>query len=96
MKNYGNYYDDEGIQREGFQVVETSSNVYDSRSINTEIDWKCEPNRRMMAAWAAFAEVSKATVEPADQNPSYQSARIDSSSSGLLRSEDESRHRCDI
>ncbi|KAK6741274.1 hypothetical protein RB195_009245 [Necator americanus] len=56
--------EDGGVQLEGFQIVETPSYVYLGRSMNMENDLKEELNRRMRAAWAAFAAVREAT----DQN----------------------------
>ncbi|KAK6763903.1 hypothetical protein RB195_024294 [Necator americanus] len=50
-----------GVQHEGSQIVETSSYVYLGRSMNMENDLKGELNRRMRAAWAAFAAVREAT-----------------------------------
>ncbi|KAK6763209.1 hypothetical protein RB195_023790 [Necator americanus] len=55
------YCEDEGVQVEGSQIVETSSYVYLGRSMNMENDLKEELNRRMRAAWAAFAAVREAT-----------------------------------
>ncbi|KAK6762035.1 hypothetical protein RB195_022940 [Necator americanus] len=48
MKNA--YCEDEGVQLEGSQIVETSSYVYLGRSMNMENDLKEELNRRMRAA----------------------------------------------
>ncbi|KAK6728517.1 hypothetical protein RB195_005886 [Necator americanus] len=66
MKNA--YCDDGGVQLEGSQIVETSSYVYLGRSMNMENDLKEEPNRRMRAAWAAFAAVREATDQLTDQD----------------------------
>ncbi|KAK6750239.1 hypothetical protein RB195_002311 [Necator americanus] len=66
MKNA--YCEDGGVQFEGSQIVETSSYVYLGRSMNMENDLKEELNRRMRAAWAAFAAVRKATDQLTDQD----------------------------
>ncbi|KAK6754351.1 hypothetical protein RB195_013384 [Necator americanus] len=66
MKNA--YCEDGGVQREGSQIVEISSYVYLGRSMNMENDSKEELNRRMRAAWAAFAAVMEATDQLTDQN----------------------------
>ncbi|KAK6734461.1 hypothetical protein RB195_017942 [Necator americanus] len=57
MKNA--HCEDGGVQLEGSQIVETPSYVYLGRSMNMENDLKEELNRRMRAAWAAFAAVGK-------------------------------------
>ncbi|KAK6765759.1 hypothetical protein RB195_025585 [Necator americanus] len=57
-----------GVQLEGSQLVETSSYVYLGRSMNMENDLKEEPNRRMRAAWVAFALVMEATDQLTDQD----------------------------
>ncbi|KAK6745401.1 hypothetical protein RB195_011870 [Necator americanus] len=59
MKNA--YYEGGGVQLEGSQIVETPSYVYLGRSMNMENDLKEELNRRMRAAWAAFAAVRERT-----------------------------------
>ncbi|KAK6738098.1 hypothetical protein RB195_020292 [Necator americanus] len=64
MKNA--YCEDGGVQLEGSQIVETSSYVYLGRSMNMENDLKEELNRRMKAAWAAFAAVREATDQLTD------------------------------
>ncbi|KAK6751200.1 hypothetical protein RB195_002899 [Necator americanus] len=56
------------LQREGSQIVETSSYVYVGRSMNMENDLKEELNRRMRAAWAAFAPVKEATDKLTNQD----------------------------
>ncbi|KAK6736027.1 hypothetical protein RB195_018981 [Necator americanus] len=66
MKNA--YCEDGGVQLEGSQIVGTSSYVYLARSMNMENDSKEELNRRMRAAWAAFALVREATDQLADQD----------------------------
>ncbi|KAK6754360.1 hypothetical protein RB195_013390 [Necator americanus] len=66
MKNA--YCEDGGVQLEGSQIVETSSYVYLGRSMNMENDLKEELNRRMRAAWAAFAAVREATDQLTDQD----------------------------
>ncbi|KAK6750214.1 hypothetical protein RB195_002295 [Necator americanus] len=66
MKNA--YCEDGGVQFEGSQIVETSSYVYLGRSMNMENDLKEELNRRMRAAWAAFAAVREATDQLTDQD----------------------------
>ncbi|KAK6760972.1 hypothetical protein RB195_022154 [Necator americanus] len=66
MKN--NYCEGGGVQLEGSQIVETSSYVYLGRSMNMENDFKEELNRRMRAAWAAFAAVKEATDQLTDQD----------------------------
>ncbi|KAK6757667.1 hypothetical protein RB195_015465 [Necator americanus] len=65
MKNA--YCEDGGVQLEGSQIVETSSYVYLGRSMNMENDLKEELNRRMRAAWAAFA-ARDATDQLTDQD----------------------------
>ncbi|KAK6755116.1 hypothetical protein RB195_013848 [Necator americanus] len=65
MKNA--YCEDGGVQLEGSQIVETSSYVYLGRSTNMENDLEEELNRRMRAAWAAFAAVREATYQLTDQ-----------------------------
>ncbi|KAK6751440.1 hypothetical protein RB195_003060 [Necator americanus] len=55
-----NACEDGGVQLEGSQM-ETSSYVYLGRSMNMESDLKKELNRRMKAAWAAFAAVREPT-----------------------------------
>ncbi|KAK6764091.1 hypothetical protein RB195_024425 [Necator americanus] len=59
MKNA--YCEDGRAQPKGSQIVETSSYVYLGRSMNMENDLKEELNRRIRAAWAAFAPVRDAT-----------------------------------
>ncbi|KAK6765491.1 hypothetical protein RB195_025417 [Necator americanus] len=59
MKNA--HCEDGGVQLEGPQIVDTPSYVYLGRSMNTENDLKEELNRRIRAAWAAFAAVREAT-----------------------------------
>ncbi|KAK6740493.1 hypothetical protein RB195_008759 [Necator americanus] len=68
MKN--TYCEDEGrgLQFEGTQIVGTSSYVYLRRSMNMENYLKEELNRRMRAAWAAFAPVREATDQLTDQD----------------------------
>ncbi|KAK6749788.1 hypothetical protein RB195_002036 [Necator americanus] len=66
MKNA--YCEDGGVQLEGSQIVETPSYVYLGRSMNMENDLKEELNRRMRAAWAAFAAVREATDQLTDQD----------------------------
>ncbi|KAK6757187.1 hypothetical protein RB195_015171 [Necator americanus] len=66
MKNA--YCEDRGVQLEGSQIVETSSYVYLGRSMNMENDLKEKLNRRMTAAWTAFAAVRKATDQVTDQD----------------------------
>ncbi|KAK6730209.1 hypothetical protein RB195_006958 [Necator americanus] len=66
MKNA--HCEDGGVQLEGSQIVETPSYVYLRRSMNMENDLKEELNRRMRAAWAAFAAVSEATDQMTDQD----------------------------
>ncbi|KAK6728546.1 hypothetical protein RB195_005904 [Necator americanus] len=56
------YCEDGGVQLDGSKIVETSSYVYLGRSMNMENDLKGELNRRMRAAWAAFAVVREATA----------------------------------
>ncbi|KAK6742979.1 hypothetical protein RB195_010321 [Necator americanus] len=63
-----NAYCDGGVQLEGSHIVETSSHVYLGRSMTTENDLKEELNRRMRAAWAAFAAVREATGQLTDQD----------------------------
>ncbi|KAK6726997.1 hypothetical protein RB195_004977 [Necator americanus] len=62
------YCEDGGVQLEGSQIVETSSYVYLGRSMNIENDLNEEVNRRMRAAWAAFAAVREATDQLTDQD----------------------------
>ncbi|KAK6761907.1 hypothetical protein RB195_022847 [Necator americanus] len=62
------YCEDGGVQLEGSQIVETPSYVYFGRSVNMENDLKEELNRRMRAAWAAFAAVREATDQLRDQD----------------------------
>ncbi|KAK6726965.1 hypothetical protein RB195_004953 [Necator americanus] len=62
------HYEDGGVQLEGSQIVETPSHVYLGRSMNMENDLKEELNRRMRAAWAAFAAVREATDQLTDQD----------------------------
>ncbi|KAK6736836.1 hypothetical protein RB195_019496 [Necator americanus] len=64
MKNA--YCEDERVQLEGSQIVETY--VYLGRSMNMENDLKEKLNRRMRAAWAAFAAVREATDQLRDQD----------------------------
>ncbi|KAK6739910.1 hypothetical protein RB195_008415 [Necator americanus] len=93
MKNA--YCKDGGVQLESSRIVETSSYVYLGRSMNMENDLKEELNRRMRAAWAAFAAVRG--HGPTDgPRSSCSSVRLDSSSSTLLRSGDVGRHRCHV
>ncbi|KAK6764576.1 hypothetical protein RB195_024775 [Necator americanus] len=66
MKNA--YCEDGRVQLEGSQMVETSSHIYLGRSMNMENDLKEELNRRMRAAWAAFAAVREATDQLTDQD----------------------------
>ncbi|KAK6761871.1 hypothetical protein RB195_022821 [Necator americanus] len=66
MKNA--YCEDRGVQLEGSQIVETSSYVYLGRYMNMENDLKEGLNRRMRAAWAAFAAVREATDQLTDQD----------------------------
>ncbi|KAK6761527.1 hypothetical protein RB195_022555 [Necator americanus] len=66
MKNA--YCEDEGVQLEGSQIVETPSYVYLGRSMNMENDLEEELNRRMRAAWATFAAVREATDQLTDQD----------------------------
>ncbi|KAK6726501.1 hypothetical protein RB195_004682 [Necator americanus] len=66
MKNA--HCEDGGVQLEGSQIVETPSYVYLGRSMNMENDLKEELNRRMRAAWAAFAAVKEATDQLTDQD----------------------------
>ncbi|KAK6736808.1 hypothetical protein RB195_019480 [Necator americanus] len=66
MKNA--HCEDGGVQLEGSQIVETPSYVYLGRSMNMENDLKEELNRRMRAAWAAFAAVREATDQLTDQD----------------------------
>ncbi|KAK6726734.1 hypothetical protein RB195_004823 [Necator americanus] len=60
--------EDGGVQLGGSQIVETSSYVYLERSMNMENDLKEELNRRMRAAWAAFAAVREAKDQLTDQD----------------------------
>ncbi|KAK6735490.1 hypothetical protein RB195_018606 [Necator americanus] len=91
MKNA--YCEDGGVQLEGFQIVETSSYVYLGRSMNMGNYLKEELNRRMRAAWVAFAAV-RVSYGPTDgPRSSCSSVRLDSPSSALLRSGDVGRHR---
>ncbi|KAK6755599.1 hypothetical protein RB195_014147 [Necator americanus] len=60
--------EDGGVQLEGSQIVETPSYVYLGRSMNMENDLKEELNRRMRAAWAAFAAVREATDQLTDHD----------------------------
>ncbi|KAK6744956.1 hypothetical protein RB195_011582 [Necator americanus] len=62
------YCEDGGVQLEGSQIVESPSYVYLGRSMNMENDLKEELNRRMRAAWAAFAAVREATDQLTDQD----------------------------
>ncbi|KAK6749545.1 hypothetical protein RB195_001890 [Necator americanus] len=62
------YCEDGGVQLEGSQIVETSSYVYLGRSMNIDLNLKEELNRRMRAAWAAFAPVREATDHLTDQD----------------------------
>ncbi|KAK6748749.1 hypothetical protein RB195_001398 [Necator americanus] len=66
MKNA--HCEDGGVQLEGSQIVETPSYVYLGRSVNMENNLKEELNRRMRAAWAAFAAVREATDQLTDQD----------------------------
>ncbi|KAK6762332.1 hypothetical protein RB195_023155 [Necator americanus] len=66
MKNA--YCEDGGVQLEGSQIVESSSYFYLGRSMNMESDLKEELNRRMRAAWAAFAAVREATDQLTDKD----------------------------
>ncbi|KAK6728975.1 hypothetical protein RB195_006185 [Necator americanus] len=66
MKNA--HCQDGGVQLEGSQIVETPSYVYLGRSMNMENDLKEELNRRMRAAWAAFAAVREATDQLTDHD----------------------------
>ncbi|KAK6756506.1 hypothetical protein RB195_014739 [Necator americanus] len=66
MKNA--YCEDGGVQLEGSQIVKTSSYVYLGLSMNMENDLKEELNRRIRAAWAAFAAVGEATDQLTDQD----------------------------
>ncbi|KAK6740728.1 hypothetical protein RB195_008899 [Necator americanus] len=66
MKNA--HCEDGGVQLEGSQIVETPSYVYLGRSMKMENDLKEELNRRMRAAWAAFAAVREATDQLTDQD----------------------------
>ncbi|KAK6763479.1 hypothetical protein RB195_023977 [Necator americanus] len=66
MKNA--HCEDGGVQLEGSQIVETPSYVYLGRSMNMENDLKEELNRRMRAAWAAFAAVREATDQLTDHD----------------------------
>ncbi|KAK6750233.1 hypothetical protein RB195_002307 [Necator americanus] len=90
MKN--GYCENEDVQLEGSQIVETSSYIYLGRSMNMENDLKEKLNRRMRAALAAFAPVRsyRPTNGPRSSCPSVQ---LDSSSSALLRSGDVDKHR---
>ncbi|KAK6726534.1 hypothetical protein RB195_004703 [Necator americanus] len=56
------------VQLEDSQIVETPSYVYFGRCMNMENDLKEELNRRMRAAWAAFAAVREATDQLTDQD----------------------------
>ncbi|KAK6728469.1 hypothetical protein RB195_005853 [Necator americanus] len=90
MKNA--YCEDGGVQLEGSQIVETSSYVYLGRSTNMENYLKEELNRRMRAAWTAFAAVKEATDQLTDQD--LRAHQFDSTVlPALLRSGDEDRHR---
>ncbi|KAK6750351.1 hypothetical protein RB195_002369 [Necator americanus] len=60
--------EDGGVQLEGAQIVETPSYVYLGRSMNMENDLKEELNRRVRAAWAAFAAVREATDQLTDHD----------------------------
>ncbi|KAK6757418.1 hypothetical protein RB195_015317 [Necator americanus] len=66
MKNA--HCEDGRVQLEGSQIVETSSYIYLGRSMHMENDLKEELNRRMRAAWAAFAAVREATDQLTDQD----------------------------
>ncbi|KAK6734511.1 hypothetical protein RB195_017976 [Necator americanus] len=67
MKNA--HCEDGGVQLEGFQIVETPSYVYLGRSLNMKNDLNEELNKRMRAAWAAFAAVREATGQLTDHDP---------------------------
>ncbi|KAK6757204.1 hypothetical protein RB195_015184 [Necator americanus] len=64
MKNA--HCEDGRVQLEGSQIVETPLYVDLGRSMNMENDLKEELNRRMRAAWAAFAAVREATDQLTD------------------------------
>ncbi|KAK6752305.1 hypothetical protein RB195_003615 [Necator americanus] len=66
MKNA--YCEDGRLHFESSQIVETSSYVYLGRSMNFKNDLKEELNRRMRAAWAAFAAVRAATDQLTNQD----------------------------
>ncbi|KAK6761053.1 hypothetical protein RB195_022209 [Necator americanus] len=66
MKNA--YCEDGGVQLEGSQIVEGSSFAYLEPSMNMENDLKEERNRRMRAAWAAFAPVREGTDQLKDRD----------------------------
>ncbi|KAK6741345.1 hypothetical protein RB195_009283 [Necator americanus] len=83
MKNA--YCEDGGVQLEGSQIVETPSYIYLGRSMNMGNYLKEELNRRMRAAWAAFAAVREATDQLTDQ---YLRAHLFDSTVLLLRSGD--------
>ncbi|KAK6746465.1 hypothetical protein RB195_012516 [Necator americanus] len=56
---------DQGVDA---KIVGTSSCVYLGRSMNMENDLKEELNKKMRAAWAAFASVMEATNQLTDQD----------------------------
>ncbi|KAK6763233.1 hypothetical protein RB195_023804 [Necator americanus] len=60
--------EDGEAQFEASEIVETSSYVYLGRSMDMENDLKEELNRRMRAAWIAFAAVREATGQLKDRD----------------------------
>ncbi|KAK6742879.1 hypothetical protein RB195_010255 [Necator americanus] len=66
MKNA--HCEDGGVQLERSQIVETPSYAYLGRSMNMENHLKEELDRRMRAAWAAFAAVREATDQLTDED----------------------------
>ncbi|KAK6726469.1 hypothetical protein RB195_004661 [Necator americanus] len=90
-----NAHCEDGGKLEGSQIVESSSYVYLGRSMNMKNDLKEELNRRMRAAWAAFAAVREATDQLTDQD--LRAHVFDSTvSPALLRCKDVGKHRCHV
>ncbi|KAK6764292.1 hypothetical protein RB195_024566 [Necator americanus] len=83
--------EDGGVQLEGSQIVETPSYVYLGRSMNMKNDLMEELNRRMRAAWAAFATVREATDQLTDQG--LRAHLFDSTALPALCYADVARHR---
>ncbi|KAK6754112.1 hypothetical protein RB195_013239 [Necator americanus] len=61
-------FEDEGIELEGFQTVETLSYVYLGRPMDMGNKLKEELNRRVRAAWPVFAPVREATDHLTNQD----------------------------